>query len=194
MQEEEWILSRRKFVASILLGGVAMQLPWITACSDQRTFPKNLHPLNKESFQNLRAVLEVLFPEDDFGPSATDINADSYIVWVLNDPELDPDENKYIIEKLELLNEFSLQEYKTGIFKLSFREQQELVSRALELDWGKRFFSRLLTLTFEALLIHPIYHVNPNEIGWKWLNHEPGFPRARKELSYPQILARKNEV
>ena len=194
MQEEEWKLSRRKFVSSILLGGIAMQLPWVTACSSENELPKNLYPLQAESFQNLRAVLNVLFPEDDFGPSALQVKADTYILWVLNDPELDPDENRYIIEKLDLLQEFSRQKQDVDFYQLSFSDQQELIEKAIELDWGKRFFSRLLTLTFEALLIHPLYEVNPNEMGWLWLEHNPGHPKASKELMYPQILRKKDEV
>jgi len=52
----------------------------------------------------------------------------------------------------------------------------------------------MLTLIFEALLLDPIYGVNTNNIGWNWLNHDPGVPRPNKENMYPTIYTTINEV
>jgi len=42
----------------------------------------------------------------------------------------------------------------------------------------------LLTYLLEALLADPVYAGNPNGIGWKWLQHQPGFPRPTKNKKY----------
>ena len=191
---DNWTLSRKQFITTLMLGGIATQLPWLTGCAAQEPIPSDLSPLDQEAFLNLRALLLVLFPEDDNGPSALDVNADRFILWVLNDSELDPNENQYIIDKLEKLQALSVEEEGRGYHACDHDIREDLVERAIELGWGKRFFSRLLTLTFEALLLHPIYGGNPNEVGWLWLEHNPGQPRATTTLSYPEILKKKDEV
>ena len=189
------MVSRKKFLATLLLGGAAAQLPWLISCStEKQELPSDIRPLAESAFRSLRDLLMVLFPKDDFGPSALEINADTYILWVLNDPELDPAENQYIIEKLERLMDVSQKSEGDEFHKLSRATQEDIVAEIAAESWGKRLFSRLLTLTFEALLINPAYHVNPNEVGWKWLSHNPGQPRASVQLMYPQILDRKNEL
>jgi gluconate 2-dehydrogenase gamma chain len=64
-------------------------------------------------------------------------------------------------------------------------EQQELVLRDIaESDAGENWLSTLLTYLFEALLTDPVYGGNPGGIGWKWLQHVPGFPRPPLDKRY----------
>lgn len=187
-------VSRRGFIRTGIVAGFVLQFPWLTACTEGFVLPENLEPLNKSTFLDLRFLLGVLFPKDGFGPSAIQVNADSYILWVLNDDNIDFRENKFIVDKL---NQFSTEIYSIEGEKfsnLSYSKQKELVNDLVKYKWADTFFSRLLTLIFEALLLHPLYKVNTDEVGWKWLKHHPGFPMAKKELAYSQILEKKNEV
>jgi len=177
-----------------MLGGAALQLPWLTACKDRRYFPGNTSPLSNHQFKVLQAVQNILFPSDGNGPGAYDVNADTYLIWVLNDEELDPDENRYIIEKLDKFEAHSKEKLGYSFIDLNPREQHALVEEVSELKWGKRWLSRLLTLIFEALLLDPQYGCNPKGIGWQWLEHDPGSPRPVKTHLYPNILTVSHEV
>ena len=100
-KENTWILSRKQFIRTLLLAGVASQLPFLNSCSEialqiEDEF-KNIEPLNQQQFKIVRTVQSILFPEEGDGPGAFQINADKYLVWVLNDPLIDPKENQYIM-------------------------------------------------------------------------------------------------
>lgn len=196
MNDDKWQLSRRKFVQSLLLGGIALQFPWLAGCDStvETKIPTNILPLSKTAFLNLRSLLNVLFPSDGNGPGSNEIKAAEYILWVLNDEELDPQENQYIVKKLRLVNELAVNETTQNFHELSESKQDDIIQLAIQIGWGKRFFSRLLTLTFEALLTHPLYGGNTDESGWDWLQHNPGNPRSTKELAYPTILKKQHEV
>lgn len=192
--QEKWLLSRKKFVTSLLLGGAALQLPWLVSCEDRRYFPGDTSPLNSDQFKTLQALQKTLFPSDGNGPGAHEINADSYVLWVLQDERLDPDENQYIIDNLDKANQFAKEHLKYNLYDLNPKEQKVIVEDISETEWGERFLSRMLTLIFEALLLDPQYGGNPDGIGWQWLNHDPGSPRPNKSHLYPNILTISHEV
>ncbi|XOV69217.1 MAG: gluconate 2-dehydrogenase subunit 3 family protein [Fluviicola sp.] len=192
--EEQWLLSRKKFVKSLLLGGAALQLPWLAACEDRRYNPGDTTPLSNHQFKVLQALQSTLFPSDGNGPGAYEVNADAYVLWVLRDDLLDPDENQYIIEKIEMFDAFAKDKLKYNFYDLNPREQSVIVEDLSKKAWGERFLSRMLTLIFEALLVDPQYGGNPDGIGWKWLDHDPGSPRPDEQHLYPTILTISHEV
>lgn len=194
LSDENWNISRKRFVQTMLLGGAALQLPWLTSCTVDNGYSGPTDPLSLEQFKRLQQVLGVLFPNDGNGPGALEIHADTYLLWVLNDTELDPDENRYIIEKLDKLEAYSKKHTGDSFVDLSMDEQFNLLDELTEIKWGNRWISRLLTLIFEALLLDPQYGANPDGIGWKWLQHDPGTPRPAKNLLYPEILNYSHEV
>lgn len=188
VQDNEWLLSRKKFIKTLVLSGVAIQLPWISSCSNENEVIENTSPLTADQFKTVRAVQDILFPDDGNGPGARQINAAPYLVWVLNDQRLDPDENNYIIEKIDEFVSYSKEKYKDHFHNLSLGDQKEIVASISEESWGNRFLSRLITLILEALLLDPAYGSNPNGTGWEWLNHDPGQPRPTEEILYPEIF------
>jgi len=192
--EHRWELSRKSFVKSLLIGGAALQLPWLASCSNENDFTGSTHPLSKEQFHLLQAVQNTLFPSDGNGPGATEINAGTYLLWVLNDTNIDPEENTYIIDKLDKFNLRCEEMMKSNFLDLSAQKQNEFVAEMSEYIWGRRWLSRLTTLIFEALLLDPQYGGNPNNIGWEWLNHDPGEPRPSKRILYPTIKDISHEV
>ncbi len=192
--EEQWHLSRKKFVSTLLLGGAALQMPWLTSCENKRYSPGDTTPLSNHQFKVVQALQNVLFPSDGNGPGAYDVNADSYLLWVLHDENLDPDENQYIIDKLTKFDAFAKDKLKYNFYDLNPREQYAIVEEVSGIIWGRRFLSRLLTLIFEALLVDPQYGGNPDGIGWTWLEHDPGSPRPTENHLYPSILDRSYEV
>lgn len=197
MTEEEWTNSRRSFVKSLVLTGIALQLPWIQSCSDKEhetiSIPTNIHPLNRTDFLNLHCALSVLFPEDGNGPGAKTIKADQYILWVLNDTQMDAYDINFITDNLTRFTKCARTEYNTDFHHLDTETQAEFIADLAEIKWSKKLFSRLLTLTFEALLLDPQYGGNTEKAGWQWLEHNPGYPRPSKQLVYPTILNKKME-
>jgi len=184
-------ISRKKFLKQLLLIGIATQMPVLQACSEDNEndiFFKNISPLSQKEFKILRKLLEVLFPKDNNGPSALEVNADKYIVWVLNDKLLDKKENDYIIKHLSSLDNASIEKYNIPFLDLSSNDINDFIKEYSNIKWSKAWFSRLLTLIFEALLLDPIYGGNPNNIAWNWLEHNPGEPRPTEDISYPKLL------
>lgn len=189
--------SRRDFVKTLVLAGVAAQIPWVQSCSTRKTnipIPNHINPFSELEFMNLYCLLDVLFPEDGDGPGAKTVKADQYIIWILNDKELDKRTHRNISEGLEKVEKASLSYNNLHFFELSISDQEQLVADISAKNWGDKLLSRLLTMVLEALLLDSQYHVNPNNVGWKWLEHNPGFPRPTKEMLYPKILEKKYEI
>ena len=189
MSEHEWTLSRKSFIKTLVLSGIALQLPWLNSCAVD-DIVEHPEPLSIHQYKTIRAIQDILFPDDGNGPSARDINATPYLVWVLNDAHLDPDEATFLIERLDRFIKECKEKTHEAFIDLSVGDQEDFVANISKEAWGINFLSRLLTLIFEALLLDPTYGSNPNNVGWDWLNHNPGFPRPNDKITYPEILAR----
>lgn len=181
----------------MVLSGVALQLPWIQSCSSSTQhipIPDNIQPLSLKAFLNVHTVMDILFPNDGNGPGAIQLKADHYFLWTLNDPNLDPSTRSFLIKKLTKLNEESVRLKGSNFHDLNRSEQEAFIAKLSTDDWSENWLSRLLTLIFEALFMDSKYAVNPNEIGWKWLDFSPGYPRPKTDQLYPTILNKKHEV
>ena len=193
LNDNDWLMSRQSFVKTILLSGITIQLPWLQSCGNAEENFGNTNPLTLQQFKTVREIFEILFPADGNGPSALEINADKYLLWVLRDEMTDPKESTYIVTRLKTFIEKCKEKNNAAFLDLSESQKNEFVAFASKQDWGKKLLSRLLNIIFEALLLDPIYGGNTNKLGWTWLEHDPGSPRPTKENSYPTIL-QKNEI
>ena len=194
----EWTLSRKEFIRSLLIVGLSSQLPIINACSEiglsNDEYFKNIDPLDQRQFKIIREVQDILFPSEGDGPGALEVNADKYLVWVLNDSLLDPKEKRYVIKYIDQIDKSAKDRYGASFLELSKKEREDHIAFIAKESWGKKWLSRILTLIFEALLLDPIYGGNPDNIGWNWLGHHPGQPRPTKEINYPTIIKSTNEI
>jgi len=138
------------------------------------------------------ANLEILFPEKS-GPGIKDINTLAHIHSYLKDKNIDPNEQDFLIKGTVWVQETAIEIFDKPYQSLPKNEQKKIIEKILKTNWGESWLSKLLTLNFEALLLDPIYNVNLNEVGWKWLQHKPGIPRPNHKNKYPEILNRKNE-
>jgi gluconate 2-dehydrogenase gamma chain len=193
LTEEDWHMSRKSFVRAFVLSGIAIQLPWLQSCAPSNDDFGDIHPLTLSQFKTVREIQNILFPADGNGPGALEVNSDKYLLWILRDSLLDPNENTYIIKRIDQFTKECKEKYITDFFDLNDLQKVEFISTVSKKDWGKQFLSRLLTLIFEALLLDPVYGGNVNEAGWKWLEHDPGRPRPTKEIIYPAIF-KKHEI
>lgn len=193
MSGPTWNFSRRKFVESLVLTGLAVQVPWLQSCqAEQPELPENIQPFTESQFRDLRALLYVLFPDDGNGPGARELRADEYVLWVLKDQQADPEEIAFIVDHTQRFSKEVKEKYDSHFQHLSASEQEEVLLQFMDdTSWCTRWSGRLMTLILEALLLDPQYGVNTQEKGWEWLEHNPGYPRPKKENLYPQILDKR---
>ena len=138
----------------------------------------------KDPWKTIEVVQNHLFPADADSPGANEINAIAYLRNIIASHLIDQDEKEFIINGVKWLNDLSLEKKKAVFTKLSYSQRTEMLHKITESKAGRRWISKLLSYIFEALLSDPVYGGNPAGIGWKWLNHHPGFPRPPKHKRY----------
>jgi gluconate 2-dehydrogenase gamma chain len=184
-------LTRRRFVfdglkaaGTLCLCPVGLSL---SACSDQHEDDQaRLSQL--EPWYTFAATQQRLLPDDGDGPDAKSINATRYLKFVLDAPDTDPADRKFILDGVDWLNRLAISRY-TGVFaNCEPAEQDSLLHEITRSQAGERWLSFLLTYLIEALLSDPVYGGNPDAIGWKWLQYTPGFPRPPANKRYVDLI------
>jgi len=182
--------SRRRFLQDTLRATALTLLPgigMISACSQERT--SSQQDLNTtEPWATFAAVQQILFPDDGNGPDAVSINATYYLKFVLDTPDMDPDDREFIHGGISWLNDLSRKQYQNDFRQCDQTQQEDLVKQIAASDAGERWLSYLLLYIFEALLTDPVYGGNPAGIGWQWLQHQPGFPAPPANKRYLDLL------
>lgn len=158
--------------------GAASQLPWIVSCTDQEKKER----LQAKISSNLQAVLNILLPPSNQRPGALDFFADKYILSLKDDPQIEKKGYEKMMDKFMQLDKGEIKFY-----KLDSSSQKTAFDFFLK-SGNENWASQLVTYCFEAMLCHPVYKVNPNEIGNQWLNHTMGVPEPTPENKYPEIL------
>ncbi len=194
----KWQLSRGDFLRSLVAIGVSTQL---VSCyspndSNSKLSTKRITPLmTNQQARILIKVQSILFPDDGNGPSAEEINAFPYLLWYLQDELIEKYERDFYMRGADWVEQESLDLFNISFLDLPEKTQLDLVHILSMKKRTKQWLSKLLTFIFEALLADPIYGGNPNNIGWDWLNHDPGSPRSEGELIYPNIIRTvRNEI
>ncbi len=134
----------------------------------------------KDPWPTIDVVQNHLFPSEPDSPGAKEINAISYLQNVIRHFTIDQDEKVFILNGVKWLNDLSLQKHKMVFIQLSFSQRTEMLHQITRSQAGRKWISKLLSYIIEALLSDPTYGGNPGGIGWKWLNHHPGYPRPSK--------------
>lgn len=136
----------------------------------------------------LRAVQQHLFPSEADSPGAADINATAYLETAITAPGIDPDTRNTIVNGIGRLQDASRERFDVMFNSLDYEQREQLLRYlADETRWGRAWLSLLLYYVFEALLSDPVYGGNPGEIGWRWLQHQPGFPRPPPDKIYGSL-------
>jgi len=154
------------------------------------THPTNdIFKFTKEEKKNLLQVQEHLFPKDGDGPSASDVNSFTYLEWALTDPDNASDGDGDFIKKgVGWLDGLAKQTQGDSFFKLSFEQQDKVLRQISKSSTGENWMSIIIYYIMEALLFDPIYGGNPDGIGWKWLQHQPGFPVPDSDTLYRSFI------
>ena len=136
----------------------------------------------------LSAVQERLFPKAPESPGAAGINAAAYLETAITAPGIDPDTRNTVVNGLGRLQDASRERFDVPFNSLDDESREQLLRYlADQTRWGRAWLSLLMYYVFEALLSDPVYGGNPDEIGWRWLEHQPGFPRPPPDKIYGSL-------
>ncbi len=183
-------LDRRTF---LLRGGAALAtvsalaaLPY--ALRKELTRETSFALFSHLQHQTVSTVQEHLFPKGPDSPGAADINAAAYLEWAITTPGTDPDTRNTIVNGVGRLQDASRERFDVLFVDLDDEQSEQLLRYlADKTRWGRAWLSLMLYYIFEALLSDPVYGGNPNEIGWRWLQHQPGFPRPPADKIYGKL-------
>jgi len=185
LDTKSWRLSRRQFIRAAVVAGAFSQIGFLSGCLEEKI---DTGILSREDFQLIQSVQGILFPKDRYGPGAREINADKYLLWVLGDRRMDPDEKQYLLNGIRWTGETSRETYAKPYNHLNQKQKEKLIEKISAENWGENWLSMLLTFIIEAMISDPIYGYNEDGIGWKWLAHTPGMPRPNLDNKYDNIL------
>ncbi len=185
-------LARRHFIFNNLKAAAALSLApaWLglNGCHADERANEQARLSQIEPWYTIATAQQQLFPDDGDGPDARSINATSYLKFVLDAPDMDPEDRRFILDGVDWLNRLAIARY-TGVFASCEQAQQvSLLQEIAKSQAGERWLSFLVTYIMEALLSDPVYGGNPDGIGWKWLQHIPGFPRPPANKRYFDLL------
>lgn len=180
-------VSRRHFIQGMSAISTGMLLPVSSGAKSQS---QTTATPQQEPWPTIVAVQEQLFPSEADSPGANDINAAAYLKTLLDDAEHDQDERNFLLNGPTWLDELAKTDYQKSFIHLNASQQEQLLQRIARSEAGENWLSLLLLYIFEALLSSPIYGGNPDGIGWRWLEHNPGFPQPTTDISYRKLRQR----
>jgi len=179
-----WQVSRRSFLRNALAVGALSQVAFLESCADKNS--KTI--LSDKQLNLIISVQNILFPQDKNGPGAADFHADKYLLWVLSDERIAQGDKQYVLAGIKWVNESAEETHSKKYLQLTKKDQVSLVQTISKTNWGESWLSVILTFIFEAMISDPIYGFNTEEVGWKWLEHSVGLPRASQLLKYDDIF------
>ncbi|RAX55249.1 hypothetical protein CCY99_00690 [Helicobacter sp. 16-1353] len=131
---------------------------------------------NSDMFRLLSLVQEDLFPY------IKELNIDSaaYLKLILAHSKVSQKTKNAIINGAKNLDKESLDMYNKHYIDLDFSNRDRLLKHISKISWGEDWIYDMLVFIMESILGDPIYGINTNENGWKWLNHHTGLPQPNK--------------
>ena len=180
-------VSRRQFVKGLSALSAGILLP---IKSSATTTAQPVSQPSQAPWPTIAAVQEQLFPAEPDSPGARDINATTYLKNLLEESTFDRTEREFILHGPNWLNELATTNHGMPFTQLTTTQQEQLLQRIASSQAGENWLSLLLLYIFEALLSSPIYGGNPDGIGWRWLEHNPGFPQPTLANSYKKLAQR----
>ncbi|MFV9616261.1 MAG: gluconate 2-dehydrogenase subunit 3 family protein [Gammaproteobacteria bacterium] len=187
-------LSRRQFIRrTALLGSLALSYPSAALAELRLSKDKQLTAnwLHNPAWQTLVAVQEVLFPAGENIPGAADIAATVYLHTAIENPNADGEDKDFIFKGIGWLDGLTQEQHKKTFVQLSVEQQEKIIQLIVKSRAGRNWVSMLLTYTLEALLADPVYAGNKNQAGWKWLQHQPGYPAPSVDKTWDQLQLRR---
>lgn len=153
--------------------------------------------LTRRQWKTIIVVQDHLFPSEPSAPikksstkrkpsspGAKDINAKAYFYAVLADADRDNEDRLLVKNGLIELQDICWKKHQKTFIDLSHKHRDECLKLFEKTSNGTPWIMTVLGYIFEALLVDPVYGGNPKGIGWKWLEHQPGYPRPTADTRY----------
>jgi len=185
---KEWhqeIISRRAFLARMAGVSVAALFPLTATATAQAPGTGQGFTVAQQSV--LSATQNHLFPSEPGIPGANEINAMAYLGNVLADPYMESYEKAFIRNGAGWLEELTQEKFGTSFTELDSKQREQMLRKIEQSGAGENWLATLLIYILEALLSDPVYGGNPNAIGWRWLEHQPGFPQPPADKIYGKL-------
>lgn len=179
-------MDRRAFLASSGVALSAALLGRLDAFAAAAPAPTPLSGagIEPDGWRILGLIQAHLFPSETQAPGAREVNALDYLHFVMSWEGTDPVEPRILRSGLDRLREIAAQTA-GGTFEALDVPGREQALRTLESgEGGTEWILLVLDYVFEALLADPIYGGNPDRVGWRWLQIEPGHRRPGPDQRY----------
>ena len=204
-------MNRRKFlIRSAIASALPLLKPGLSLAESRQAKPldrprRQTFTLPDDLWQTLDHLQQHLLPDDTglppsliratapshlsnaaprLSPGAKQINALNYLRQVFDDPKMDPANKQLIRDGAGNLQRFTLNAAKKPFHRLNSIQKEKVLRDFEKTPEGRRFLGKMMEYLIEALLGSPVYGGNTNQIGWKWLNHNPGFPLPPRNKRY----------
>ena len=165
-------MKRRNF---LILGSVLSLSPYIDAKEsknlEQSSFGKQFQRVEKL----IAAVQAHMFPEESKIPSASTMDASTFLFETITHKSYDKDIRAFILEGAEELDVRT----KGRFLSMSAKEKEKALRTYENTSYGSNWLSRIMTVTMEGIFSDPVYGSNKKEAGWKALNAYGGMPRPK---------------
>ena len=192
MNEQDKGISRREFIGRLaMLGSLAASYP-AAALEGLRSKAISANEqawLDQDPWKTIAAVQQHLFPSTQDSPGASDFQAIVYLRNSIENPLADGDDKDFIFNGVGWLNDLSRERYQRPFTEFDETEREAVLRQIEQSKAGRNWLSLLLTYLLEALLADPVYGGNPGGMGWKWLEHQPGFPTPPGDKSWYKLAA-----
>lgn len=183
---QQHLITRRQFLMTAAGGSFAAMFPLSSTVAENN---RKSTGAEIDPWPVIDAVQQHLFPAEAKAPGAREINALGYLHFVVSDTTFDIDSREFITKGVGWLEDISHQMYKKSFITFDDKKREKVLRRIASSESGENWLSTLLLYIVEALLTDPVYGGNTDQIGWKWLQHVPGFPRPPVDKTFPYLLS-----
>ena len=187
-------MKRREFLlqTSGLLAMTAVQSLRIARAQDLNgSFPNvatDQTGLSARQWQTIVAVQNHMLPSEQDSPGASDVNAETYLKWVMSAPDTRSEARDFLRDGVIGLESLA-RKLTSKTFSQLNEEQTEQILRQYEQDHeGRHWLRQILEYVLEALLTDSVYGGNPEGVGWVWLGYQPGYKRPPADKRYVDLL------
>ena len=169
-------LSRRTVLAAAGVAGAAAA--WFGGLFSRGERPART--LSRDELGTLAAVQERLLPRDVRGPGARDVYATTYLERALKDPAVPANFTAHICKGIATLDAWARRHGAGDFLSLRPDGQDRAIRELSRTPRGGWWVRIVLGFTMEAFLGDPTRGgANPDEAGWRWAQHRPGWPRPK---------------
>lgn len=180
--------SRRKLLKSAAGMTAITALPSMAITTSEKK--QLLEALKTDPWLTLNEVFDHLLPKSEHGPSAKELQVLTYLYNVVHQQPTEEAEIDFIYKGVGWLNGYAKNQLQKSFVELTKVEKESILRGISRSNAGENWLNNLLGYIFEAMLSPPIYGGNPQGMGWKWLEHQAGFPLPKAGQRYFELPKR----